>query len=116
MKHGKIGKERFEAQPPPIPLVSEEVPEDKEKGHYLKLDLKTSPGLRTSETYQAQVKIFKSGTPEELLRFSRNMTRWSRDKDSPLQLHRLHSFAASLMAKHQESANEVGHGQANQDD
>ena len=62
MKHGKVGKERFEAQPPPIALVPRKVPEDKEKGHYLKLDLKTSPGVRTSDTYQAQVKIFKNGT------------------------------------------------------
>ena len=61
-------------QPPPIPLM---VPEEtkKEKGEFLKLDLRSDPTNEDSETYSFSIKFFNFGTAEEWLKWTRDFNK-----------------------------------------
>ena len=60
--------------PPPIPLERPEAKE-LEKDDYVSLKLKTVPRSSTSAEYSLNVPYFRSGTPEEWLKFMTNMER-----------------------------------------
>ena len=61
-------------QPPPIPLM---VPEEtkKEKGEFLKLDLRSDPTNEDSETYSFSIKFFNFGTAEDWLKWTRDFNK-----------------------------------------
>ena len=52
------------ALPPPIPLITEPVPELK-KHEFINLDLKFHPGHDALETYSLNMHFFNSGTPSD---------------------------------------------------
>ena len=60
--------------PPPIPL---ERPEkvDLQKGDYLSLKLQSTPGDADSQTYELSIPYYGSGTPEQWLKFTRDLNR-----------------------------------------
>ena len=60
--------------PPPIPL-ERPVTKELEKDDYVSLKLKTVPRSSTSAEYSLNVPYFRSGTPEEWLKFLTNMER-----------------------------------------
>ena len=58
-----------------VPIVPLQRPEKKDltKGDYVTLKCKTRPGDRDSATYDLPIPYFKSGTPEEFLKWKRNV-------------------------------------------
>jgi len=58
-----------------VPIVPLQRPEKKDltKGNYVTLKCKTHPGDRDSATYNLPITYFKSGTPEEFLKWKRNI-------------------------------------------
>ena len=58
-----------------VPIVSLQRPEKKElvKGDYATLKCKTSPSLPNSATYELPIPYFKNGSPEDFLKWKRNV-------------------------------------------
>ena len=54
-----------------VPAIPFEVPEQKKvpKGGTIKIDVKVDPERADSETFEVEIKLFGSGTPEEWLEF-----------------------------------------------
>lgn len=60
--------------PPPIPLERPEKVE-LQKGEYLSLKLQSTPGDANSQTYELSIPYYGSGTPEQWLKFKRDLNR-----------------------------------------
>ena len=60
--------------PPPISLQRPDKVE-LQKGEYLSLKLQSTPGVENSQTYELSVPFFGSGTPEQWLKFRRDLDR-----------------------------------------
>ena len=58
---------------PPIPI--EKKIKDLKKGEYVTVKCKTDPSSASSTSYEINVQIFNSGTPEEFLRWMKNFYR-----------------------------------------
>ena len=81
--------------PPPIPLDRPE-PKDLEKDDYVTLKLKTVPRSTTSAEYSLNVPYFRSGTPEEWLKFLSNLTRALNGQNLTTASH-MYSMARRLL-------------------
>ena len=60
--------------PPPI-LLERAVPTDLIKGNYVTVKLHSVPNDANSQTYELNIGIFRSGTPEQFLEFCRDLKR-----------------------------------------
>ena len=60
--------------PPPIALARPE-PVELQKGEYLSLKLQSTPGDADSQTYELSIPYFSTGTPEQWLKFVRDLNR-----------------------------------------
>ena len=71
VKLSEFEKQRKILVSPPIPL---EIPSEKkkEKGEFIKIDLKSNPSDADSKTYSFSIQLLYKATPEEILKFMDN--------------------------------------------
>ena len=67
-----IRTQRTALAPPPIPL-ERMVPKELTKGNYVTVKLQSVPTDPSSQTYELNVGLFRSGTPESFLEFCRDL-------------------------------------------